>query len=819
MTDLVQAERPAQTRDDGGAPARRAVARWAWRLFRREWRSQSLVLVLLCLAVAAAVGGVAAAYNLAPAEGNAAFGQATHSLEFDEPEARGLAVDIAAADEWFDTVDVIGRRYSMVPGLFDPIELRSQDPHGPSSAPMLALVEGRYPSADDEMAVTDGTSDTLGATLDATVELGGTRWVVVGVVENPSNLNDEFALIAPGITTDLESATMLVEGGQDRAESFRPPSGASAVVAGRPENEGLVAAIGVLLAGSVVLLLVSLVAAAGFVVVAQRRLRQLGMFAAIGATVRHLRLALVANGALIGAVAAAIGVGIGLTGWLLVVPALEPVVGHRIERFDIPWWLVLAAAIMAVATASAAAWWPARTISRVSIVSALSGRPPRPRPVMRSAALAAPLVVVGLACLAFAGDPLDGWGSVALLLIGTVAFALGVLVVSPVAIRAGARLGRRLSVAGRIAIRDLVRYQARSGAALAAIALSVGIAAAVIVASSGALYSSSEEGNLSDTQLLVRIGEIPPRDDVRPIPDRSSAEVAQLDDAVHRIADSLDRATVVPIDVAVASGFEGFGGLPAVVLTEAVEPGLNRILTHLYVANPEILEHYGVDLDTVGPETEVLTVERGEIFFEPMRPELVRGPEHLEPGYTSLPGSFVTPSALRRRGWDSARAAWLVEAASPITDDQFAESRETAAAAGITVERRNDQADLAALRTGATTVGMLLALGILATTVGLIRSESAGDLRILTATGAGSRIRRRLTAATAGGLAVMGALLGVGGAYLAFVVFHLEDLGALSPVPLAHVALLVLGVPSLAAGAGWMLAGRQPDSITRHPIE
>jgi putative ABC transport system permease protein len=777
------------------------------------------VLVLLGLAVGAAVGGAAAAYNLAPAEGNAVFGGATHSLEFDEPEAQGLAVDIAAADEWFETVDVIGRRYFTVPGLFDPIELRSQDPLGPWSAPMLTLVEGRYPNADNEIAVTDGTSDTLATTLDANVELGGIPWVVVGVVENPSNLNDEFALIAPGITTDLESATMLVGGGQDRTESFRPPSGANAAVAGRPENEGLVAAIGVLMAASVVLLMVSLVAAAGFVVVAQRRLRQLGMFAAIGATVRHLRLAMVANGALIGAVAAAIGAGAGLVGWLLIVPALEPVVGHRIERFDVPWWLVVAAVILAVATATAAAWWPARTIVRVTIVSALSGRPPRPRPVRRSAALAAPLLVVGLACLAFGGDPLDGWGNVALLLAGTVAFVLGVLLVSPVAIRAGGRLGRRLSVAGRIAIRDLVRYQARSGAALAAIALSVGIAAAVIVASSAALYSSNEEGNLSDAQLLVRIGEIPPRDDVRPIPDRSSVEVEQLDDAVDGIADSLDRATVVPIDVAVASDFEGFGGLPAVVLTEAVEPGLNRILTHLYLANPEILARYGVDLDTVGPQTEVLTVERGELFFEPMRPELVKGPEHFEPGYTSLPGSFITPSALRRRGWDSARAAWLVEAATPITDDQFAESREAAAAAGITVERRNDQADLAALRTGATAVGMLLALGILATTVGLIRSESAGDLRILTATGAGSRIRRRLTAATAGGLAAMGALLGVGGAYLAFLTFHLEDLGALSPVPVTHVALLVLGVPVLAAGAGWVLAGKQPDSITRHPIE
>jgi putative ABC transport system permease protein len=573
------------------------------------------------------------------------------------------------------------------------------------------------------------------------------------------------------------------------------------------------------MAASVVLLLVSLVAAAGFVVVAQRRLRQLGMFAAIGATVRHLRLAMVANGALIGAVAAAVGAGIGLIGWLLLVPALEPVVGHRIERFDVPWWLVVAAVILGVTTATAAAWWPARTIARVTIVSALSGRPPRPRPVRRSAALAVPFLVVGLACLALAGDPLDGWGHVTLLLVGTVAFVLGVLLVSPLAIRAGARLGRRFSVAGRIAIRDLVRYHARSGAALAAIALSIGIAAAVILAASAALYSSSAEGNLSAAQLLVRIGEIPPSGDIRPIPDRSEAEVEELDSLVDEIAGSLDRATVVPIDVAVASDFEGFGGLPAVVLTEEVEPGLNRILTYLFVANPEILVHYGVDLDTIGPETEVLTVESGELFFEPMSPELVDNPTPLAQGFTSLPDSFITPTALRVRGWDSARAAWLVEAATPITDDQFAESREAAAAAGITVERRNDQADLAALRTGAAAVGMLLALGILATTVGLIRTESAGDLRILTATGAGSSIRRRLTAATAGGLAAMGALLGVGGAYLAFLTFHLEDLGSLSPVPVAHVALLVLGVPTLAAGAGWLLAGKQPDSITRHPIE
>ena len=96
------------------------------------------------------------------------------------------------------------------------------------------------------------------------------------------------------------------------------------------------------------------------------------------------------------------------------------------------------------------------------------------------------------------------------------------------------------------------------------------------------------------------------------------------------------------------------------------------------------------------------------------------------------------------------RAGWLVESSTPITQEQFAELRETAAAAGVTVEVRHDQANLATLRTVATTVGLLVALGVMAMTVGLIRSEATGDLRVLSAAGATSSNRRTLTAATAG---------------------------------------------------------------------
>ena len=128
---------------------------------------------------------------------------------------------------------------------------------------------------------------------------------------------------------------------------------------------------------TVFLLLASLIAAAGFAVVAQRRLRQLGMLAAIGATQKHLRLVLVTNGAIVGAIAAVCGTIVGLALWLAVAPTLESAVDHRIDRLSLPWGLIATAVLLAVLAATAAAWWPARTVARVPVMLALSGRPPR----------------------------------------------------------------------------------------------------------------------------------------------------------------------------------------------------------------------------------------------------------------------------------------------------------------------------------------------------------------------------------------------------------------------------------------------------------
>jgi len=69
-----------------------------------------------------------------------------------------------------------------------------------------------------------------------------------------------------------------------------------------------------------------------------------------------------------------------------------------------------------------------------------------------------------------------------------------------------------------------------------------------------------------------------------------------------------------------------------------------------------------------------------------------------------------------------------------------------------------------ALGADATAIGLLIALAVLAVTVGLIRSETPGDMRTLTAAGAGTRTRRWLVGTTAAALGLLGALLGIVGA-------------------------------------------------------
>ena len=122
MTTL--AHRSALRRPSGGGfAARRPLIRWAWRLFRREWRQQILVIALLTVAVAAAVCSVTIAYNSGPLD-YAEFGSGNALFEFDAADPRKLEASLAAVEERFGTTDVIAHRSLPVPGSVDTVEFR-----------------------------------------------------------------------------------------------------------------------------------------------------------------------------------------------------------------------------------------------------------------------------------------------------------------------------------------------------------------------------------------------------------------------------------------------------------------------------------------------------------------------------------------------------------------------------------------------------------------------------------------------------------------------------------------------------------------------
>ena len=189
-------ERPASAgTSNGGVPARRAVIRWSWRMFRREWRQQTLVLALIVVALAATVIGAAVATDTPPPAG-AGFGTAQDMATL--PGGPHLAGQIAVLQQHVGRVDVIENQTVAIPGSINTYDLRAQDPHGAFGDSMLSLVSGHYPAGPGQVAVTQGVATTFNLRIGDMWHQGGQVRQVTGIVQNPQSLLDEFALVAPG---------------------------------------------------------------------------------------------------------------------------------------------------------------------------------------------------------------------------------------------------------------------------------------------------------------------------------------------------------------------------------------------------------------------------------------------------------------------------------------------------------------------------------------------------------------------------------------------------------------------------------------------
>jgi len=825
VTAAVRERPPETAATNGGAPARRAVMRWALRLFRREWRQQLLVLTLITVAVAATIFGAAVATNT-PLPANAGFGSANALINL--PPGKNLAADIAAIRAHFGTVDVIENQV-FATGLVSGAQLRAQNPDGAYGQPMLALVSGHYPHGPGEVALTSGLASSFRIGIGDTWHVDGRALRITGIVENPQNLLDTFALVAPGQVTAPTQVTVLLHATPLGAATFNLPRGATLLQPQPPT--GLTPALIALAFAIVGLFFIGLVAVAGFTVLAQRRLRSLGVLSSLGATDKHIRLVMVANGAVVGVIGALLGGAIGLGVWIPYAPYFGTHADHRVAWSNLPWWLVGLAMALAVVTAILASRQPARAVADVPVVAALSGRPAEPKQSRRSPRPGLIVLAIAVALLVFSGGTQGGSGSSVFdTLAGLLAAIASIVLLAPVIIGTVAAVAaRRVPISARIALRDLARYRARSGAALAAASLAVFIAMLITLLTTDRYTEPVDyvAPNLPPNQLVVYTpGDNPANTSGETLPSARQRQAGQATAA--RIAAALGTHDVLPLTSAVAPTDTGL---------QQVGPGGGQGTIDIYVATPALLRHYRIKASSISPGTVLITSRPGlqgtpnlvlqygnfnspnaALKFVPT--PAIQTVSNL-PTDVSDPNLLIMGSVAARLGLRQATVAWLIQAPRSLTPVQVSSARRVAAAAGLTIETKNGTPSLDEVRDTSTAAGILVALGVLAMTIGLIRSETAGDIRTLTATGASARTRRGIVAATAGALGLLGALAGTVAAYLAVLATSWRQLlaGHLSVLPWLDLVAVLVGLPVAAVVGGWLLAGREPRAIAHQPLE
>jgi len=835
-------ERPAHTGPrNGGVPARRAVIRWAWRLFRREWRQQLLVLGLIIVAVGATIIGSAVATNTPPTT-HAGFGTADDLASFQAPDPH-LASQIAALQHRFGRVDVIENQTIALPGSVNTYQLRAQNPHGPFGQPLLGLVSGHYPAGPGQVAMTSGLASDFNLTIGDVWHQGGAARRVVGIVENPQGLLDEFALVAPGQVKAPTEVTVLFD-----AHGVRPASiGANVQSRSSALPPNAINPETISIAGLTVgMLLIALVSIGGFTVLAQRRLRSLGMLGALGATDRHVRLVVRANGVAVGVAGALIGAALGLAAWLAYRPILENSAHHVIGVFSLPWLVVVLAMVLAVVATYFGASRPARAITRVPIVTALSGRPAPPRQVRRSAIPGVVLLVVAFILFGVSvgagGGAQENLGE---LVLSFVVLIAAVILLAPFCLTVVARLGRRTPIGVRLALRDLDRYRARSGSALAAISVGILIAVVISVASAARFANVLDYvgPNLASNQLIAYTPYGPYGNNGPGSGTTGGVTAAKLQAMAARaraIAASLGSHDAVQLYSTSATLQHAASG--------------RNWSGSLYVATPQLLRAFGIKPSQVDPGADVLSMRPGLSSLSEMqlvygnyfgnmprsgpgqatsfpcpKSDCLANPVIQEvgalPSGTSAPNSLITEHAVHQFGLSTFTSGWLIQAPNPLTAAQINSAQVTAATANMSVETRNSVPSSAEIINWATVFGIVLALAILAMSVGLIRSETASDLRTLAATGASSTTRRNLTAATAGALGLAGAVLGTVAGYVAVSGYFRTNSfnggipALITTIPVQNLLLIIVGMPLVAAIGGWLLAGREQSALGTRPLE
>jgi putative ABC transport system permease protein len=606
----------------------------------------------------------------------------------------------------------------------------------------------------------------------------------VGVVTGPSVLGKPQLVARPGTLVPASGGSRgwFVDGpvSWEQVRAFNalgasvvsravladpPPIPPELVEAGAYVDPTVAGIVGV--AAVLVLLQITLLAGPALAVGARRNQRSLAVVASAGGSPSALRRAVLASGLVTGFATSVVAAGLGIGVVAVARGRLESLASAPLPRIDVHVLDLLAVVAVGTGTALAAALVPAIQAGRQDVVSALMGRRGQPAPRRRVAVSGLVLVGAGLLTALLAAAQHSPF----LVSVGLALGEFGLVALSGTLVVLAAKVAPRLPLASRLALRDAARQRGRTAPAVAA------VLAVVAGCSAVALYVASREQYEQARYIpqaapgVVVVGTAAARAAAAEADVRATMpvdRVVRLNELVTNAAGvSPDTRDVAPSPRTrfVQPRGQVFvdDGSGVAVLTGDDNPAVRQALAagRVVVFSPQMLFPDGTVHLRVshGDDAPVVDVNGNEL-----------------PGGTvvKLPGTFVElplatpqpvlPASLVPRlglGKDASVQPTLVVASTTRTPTSAEEQRlQARTIEGDANVERGYRSPYPVFLLVIAIASIVVALGSTLAVVGLSAAEGRADVSTLAAVGAPPRVRRRLAAAQAGVVAVLGTLLG-----------------------------------------------------------
>lgn len=737
------------------------------------------------------------------------------------------------------------------------------DLHDPLAGPLFEVEEGRLPDAPGEVVVNDAMIDK-GFALGADLEVNGDLLTIVGVGRDATSR--DFPVLI-GAASDLPSDVVnvrewLVDAGPvpwatvrelneigglvtSRAVLADPPDIASMAEqmgydTGQDETYAVIALIIVMALIEVVLL-----AGPAFAVGARRHARTLALIAASGGTPAQARRVILGSGVVLGLVASAVGLVVGIVaGWALV-PVVQQFNGEWFGPFELPWLYLLAIVTFGLVSAVLASVVPAWLASRQDVVAVLAGRRGDRRPRASTPVIGVVLLAVGIGSSAH-GALASGSGGGEVSIAGSaVVSVLGMILVVPVVVSAVARLSGRLPLTARYAARDAARHRTRTVPAVAAVAATVAGVVALGIAN-----ASDERENEATYQPQAQMGSGFVSWGPEVLPGEEAPDVAQgwgrIEAAVQRVAPEVEVSvtrglndaydpdgythtwlegpavedgecclnyfgpTVAVADSAAELGIEG---APGDLVDKALDAGRTVLFT---------LRTDGVDEAAIVSETWRESAAQPESSTSDRVPVLLVA--WNDDDWGPVPAASIVPTSVAKEvGLDVVTTSLrLTGTLDEATETRIKESVEGAVEGTyLYVERgyeRPPEALIVLLVLGV--LGGVLMLGGTLTATFLALSDARPDLATLSAVGAAPRTRRRVAAAYALVIGFVGAILGAAVGFIPGIAISrpltsFSGSGPFLSIPWLLIAVIVLALPLLTAAVVGLTARSRLPLVAR----